>query len=493
LQKSLAKKRKGKGNEGQGSIDAIFDRRKEQELMLGEELGINGDIWTKYKESEHSEIENCVMIQDYISTHERGMSEISCAKIILAMISSKPKDVRTNIARLKDSSLYSLMTNEQISVIYGVFENSITILNGGPGTGKSTICKALSLFFDCDIIGLAPTGIAAKRLSDSIGIRSHTIHKALGFNGKIFVMGRNRRLSADLIIVDESSMIDIYTANALLRAIKDGARVVFVGDSNQLPSVGAGNFFEDLIDSKKINVYTLKTVFRFNCASAIGLSMSSFASGDYRAAIKQNIIGATDKVMLIDKSSEGGTRPSMIKSIYADESKNHGVMGIRCCTPTNDTCSIVNDYMMTRCHVIPFVQNTNDYTLGIFNGESGWAKDKDARGRYIINFDVGPVEQSSQTDVAFCTTVNKVQGLEFPCFIFCMPNGQPRNLNRRLIYTALTRGKKSLYIVGDSEVLIHTLENEVEKKRSTLLSRLINGKVKIKETTIKGEFDEVNL
>ncbi|MBO7156902.1 MAG: AAA family ATPase [Clostridia bacterium] len=382
------------------------------------------------------------------------------------------------------------------------------VITGGPGTGKTTIIKCildlcLSAGLKCSLC--APTGRAAKRLNESTSHEAKTIHRLLELD---FSSGRptyryneNEPLDTDVVIVDEISMADIYVFNALLRALPERVRLILVGDKDQLPSVSPGNVLADIISTGILNVSYLTEIHRQDANSLIVDNAHRINRGE------MPVLRNTSSDFFFDnKESFNDIQQSVVTmvterlpSFFKLDSKDiqvlapvkKGTAGVEnlntvlqnAINPNKESVTVngvefrVGDKVM---HTV------NDYSLkwhrggeqgtGVFNGEIGYVADI-IRGELTIEFDDGKIvnyDRASQEHLmlAYCISVHKSQGSEFPVVVLALSSGGSI-LNRNLLYTAVTRAKNAVVIVGTHKALRNMVYNDYAARRYTLLKELI--------------------
>lgn len=406
----------------------------------------------------------------------------------------------------------------QKRAIESVLMNGVTVITGGPGTGKTTIVKALIQIFSQ--IGLksalcAPTGRASQRLAEATSHEAFTVHKLLGagpdmmhWGETVFERNEKHLLDQDIIIVDESSMMDAYITDALLRAIKPGARLVLLGDVNQLPSVGAGNILDDVIRSESFPVVRLNEIFRQAEQSGIVMNAHEINNGKIPDLSKKY-----DDFFFIEIKNEAQIPEYISRLCNTRLPKTYGIhptRDIQVITPTkkgpNGTKSLnvtlqngLNPKAngkeerlvgFTRLFRVgdKIMQNKNDYTyewirdsctgVGVFNGDVGIIQEIQNEDHYFVaDFD-GRITQLPDTafddvELAYAITVHKSQGSEYPFVIIPMTKSAPLLLTRNLLYTAITRAQRMVILLGDKSTFAQMVENDRQVVRNTGLYKML--------------------
>lgn len=405
----------------------------------------------------------------------------------------------------------------QKEAIKGALCNGVEIITGGPGTGKTTIINCITQIFEKHgfrVLMGAPTGRAAKRMSEATGKESKTIHRLLemGISEEeemLFSKTEETPLECDVIIVDEASMIDIVLMNNLLKAIALGTRLIIVGDVDQLPSVGPGNVLRDLIESKCVKVIRLKDIFRQSSKSMIAVNAHKINNGEMPILnekgkdfyfinceesnkILDTLVGLIDKRLPNynkdwDKLKHIQILTPMRKGILGVENLNKKLQQVLNPPSENkkekefrDNIFRVGDKVM---------QTKNNYSLkwiriagvgeyegvGIFNGDMGYIEDIDEENNtVIIVFDeerrvVYESIYLDEIDLAYAITIHKSQGSEFPVVIIPSFMGPPLLMNRNLLYTGITRAKKLVVLVGSVKAVKFMIDNNKSFERYSLL------------------------
>ncbi|MBO5773366.1 MAG: ATP-dependent RecD-like DNA helicase [Clostridia bacterium] len=406
----------------------------------------------------------------------------------------------------KANNLYLDKTQKE-AVVTAINKGSV-VITGGPGTGKTTIVKCildLCLSSGMKVSLCAPTGRAAKRLAESTDFKAKTIHRLLEMDFSeghpTYRFNDKEPLDTEVVIVDEISMADVYIFNALLRALPENARLILVGDKDQLPSVSPGNVLADIIETGILPVCYLSEIHRQDANSLIvenahrinrgEMPVLRNSSSDFFFDNKegfQAVQGAVVSMVTERLPAFLGVTPNDIQVLAPVKKGLTGVENLNAIlqnalNPREDGVIVngvgfrVGDKVM---HTV------NDYSLkwsrggeegmGVFNGEIGYVTDV-VRGCLTILFDDGKVvqyERSSQEHLmlAYAVSVHKSQGSEFPVVVLALSNGGPM-LSRNLLYTAVTRAKKAVVIVGTQRSIRIMVGNDMPTKRYTLLKELI--------------------
>ena len=412
------------------------------------------------------------------------------------------------------------LSTEQKRAILECLANNITIITGGPGTGKTTIINTLVKIFDfagLDTALAAPTGRAAKRMEEASGKPAMTIHRLLEFvwsdEEDALNFGRNEEnpLSQDVIIIDEASMIDLMLMDGLLAAVKEGTRLIFTGDADQLPSVGAGNVLRDMIASECIPTIRLKEIFRQAEGSGIVENSHRINSGEYPSAqsgddfyiiskTNENAISDTIKELIGGRIEAGFDFVHSADDIQVLTPTKRGMLGApslnavlqEVINPADDSKAELKVGSVTFREGDKVMQLRNNYGAewrsdyftaegeGVFNGDMGIIESIDPGDKIMtVRMDDRIIDYCGdmleEIDLAYAVTVHKSQGSEFPAVIIPVLNFPPVLMTRNLLYTAVTRGKKLVIIVGDPMRVRSMIDNNRADGRYTgLKARLIS-------------------
>ncbi len=410
---------------------------------------------------------------------------------------------------LSDGTVLSEAQKDALRVALG---HPVSVITGGPGTGKTTLIRGLidlvpSLF---SVALTAPTGRAAKRMSEATGRDALTIHRLLEYGqhgSEGFARNEDKPLKASVVIVDEMSMVDIFLMRALLKALRPGSRLVMVGDSDQLPSVGAGNVLKDMIQSGKVPLVKLSEVFRQSAQSEIVMNahrinrgempvMNGKGSDFFIEKAETASVAAQGAVELVMKRLPAYKGFDALKDIQVMAPMKKGDAGVNALNfllqrslnpPGNrpfvkrgETCFYRGDKVM---------QTRNDYSIGwtraneegegVFNGDIGYVTQIDPQEiRLSVCFEDGRLavyekDMLEDLELAYCMSVHKSQGSEFPCVVLPLISGPPLLMTRNLLYTAVTRARRLVVIIGRPGCVKQMVLNDHTQARySSLCERL---------------------
>ena len=371
--------------------------------------------------------------------------------------------------------------------------------DGGPGTGKTTTTQGIIAalkHMGLRILLAAPTGRAAKRMSEATGMESKTIHRLLEFNPKDgYKRNDENPLEGDALIVDECSMIDIILMNNLMKAIPSSMRVVFVGDIDQLPSVGAGNVLRDIIESEKIPVIRLTRIFRQAQTSRIVMSAHAINQGRFPDTSN----GKQTDFFFIQQEEPEKVAEEIVNLVKnrLPKAYSQGVSNIQVLTPMQrGVVGAANLNMALQNALNPsqialnrggysfrqgdrVMQLRNNYDKDVFNGDLGYVESVDMEERTLLmNFEERQVEyEASELDeltLAYATTIHKSQGSEYPIVVMPVLMTHYVMLQRNLVYTGITRAKKICVLIGTKKALSFAIRNMSVLKRNTKLKERLN-------------------
>lgn len=414
------------------------------------------------------------------------------------------------------------LDEHQVEAVKEAVRNGVLVITGGPGTGKTTTINTIIKYFESegmDIFLAAPTGRAAKRMSETTGFEARTIHRMLELNGGVegnagFERNEQNPLETDVIIIDEMSMVDISLMYSLLKAIIAGTRLILVGDVNQLPSVGPGNVLKDIIDSGLFHTVMLTKIFRQASTSDIivnahkinrgepveldNKSMDFFFLKRYDA---DKIINVTLQLILqklpkfvgasmmdiqvltpMRKGLLGVERLNTVLQMYLNppdkrkKEKEHGTTLFR---EGDKVMQIKNNYQL-EWEIRSKYGLCIDKGTGVFNGDTGIIEEiNDFAETVTVCFDEGrmveyPYKLLEELELAYAVTIHKSQGSEYPAVVIPLLSGPRMLMNRNLLYTAVTRAKKCVTIVGNDTTFEQMIANNSQLKRySGLRDRLV--------------------
>ena len=448
--------------------------------------------------------------EDFISK-KLSMIQNSCGKVCFG--------TEKDIEQYEILEKIKLHENQKEAILAGTNEG-VVVITGGPGTGKTTIIKSILKIFKNQKLKcmlMAPTGRAAKRMEEQTEESASTIHRALeanfARNGRGFIRDENNPLDTDVIIIDEVSMLDVFLMSSLLKAVNYGTRIIMVGDKDQLPSVGAGNVLADIIASKHFKVVELTQIYRQRDDSMIAQNAHKINNSEM-PDLKQK---SSD--FFYSSTNEPGAVVKEIVSLISDRIPNHfeGIKSedIQVIAPmkaglagtTNLNIAIqeklnpaTKDKKQIELHkrvfrvgdkVMQIVNNYDrewekynkfgypTYGEGVFNGDTGYIEDINEQINEIyVLFDDGrracySYAELDEIVLSYAITIHKSQGSEFPVVIIPIMGGSPLLMNKNLLYTAVTRAKKMVILIGKSTNIYYMVMNKSSAIRRTMLELLI--------------------
>ena len=489
-------------------------------------LKVNDDIVIENREGE-----NWVYLKSFYATEEK------IAQRIISLAKSKNTKKIHNIDKelnLIEKKSDIFLSEKQKEAIREINENNVTIITGGPGTGKTTIIKSIIEIYKqkkYKIVLCAPTGRAAKRMTETTGEEAYTLHRLLEI-GKIdddSIYKKNNEyqgtpIDADIIIVDEVSMVDMFIMSYLLDCIYKGTKLILVGDSDQLPSVGQGSVLQDIIKSEQIKTVHLDKVFRQAARSKIIVNAHRVNNGEEFIKKEETEIEEDEKndFFFIRENNQERILEQVL-SLCNGRLKRFGnydfFENIQVLSPTkkgtlgtkelnkalqqelnphregeNEKSSMgaifrIGDKVM---------QIKNNYDIqwerregnslelgnGIFNGETGIITEINEKEKFIrVKFDdnktsIYEYNELEQLEHSYCITIHKAQGSEFDVIIMIIPQAAPMLLTRNLLYTGITRAKKLLVVIGNNNIVNYMIKNVDSKKRNTGLQYKIKNQMK---------------
>jgi exodeoxyribonuclease V alpha subunit len=402
-----------------------------------------------------------------------------------------------NNIQLSDSQKIAVKTS---------LSSKVLVITGGPGVGKTTLVNSILKILRAkklDVLLCAPTGRAAKRLSESTGLEAKTIHRLLEFDGKAggFKRTKENPLVAGLVVVDEASMIDVVLMNQLLRAIPDSSALLLVGDVDQLPSVGPGSVLSDIIDSQRVPTVRLTEIFRQAASSKIIVNAHRINEG--KMPLKNEKEDALSDFYFIPGETPEDIMAKLMQVVCERIPKSFGldpVRDVQVLTPMNrgglgaralnvelqqrlnkNTGDKISKFGSTYGIGDKVIQNVNNYDKEVFNGDIGTISSIDLEeGILLIDFDGRSVEyeinELDEVFLAYATSIHKSQGSEYPAVVIPLATQHYMMLQRNLIYTGITRGKKLVVIIGQPKALAIAVKTKESASRVSFLSHRLKRK-----------------
>ena len=448
-----------------------------------------------------------IIIDDdkYILT-ENYNNSLYIAERILKLCEKHDSRDYTEELSLLEKSIDRRFNKEQKEAIFNALNNHFSVITGGPGTGKTTVIKAITSIYKSinkytnyelmkSLVLLAPTGRASKRMSEESGLPSYTIHRFLKWQkeSNTFYINEENKSDAEMVIIDEASMVDENLMYNLLVGLEDSCKIVLIGDYNQLPSVGAGQVLKDVIESKSVLVTHLEKLYRQDATSNINF----FARDIVNGKIDFSIFNTSEDLTFVP-CNEKNTKDVLndFLTVYEDVS----IYDLQVLAPTykgengidnlNNYCQkllnrkklqgeiIHNNYKLKENDkVICLVNNLED---NVFNGDIGEIIRITAAGKkeIICDFDgnIAQYETSNFDDIklGYVISVHKAQGSEFDIVILPVLNSFSFMLYRKIIYTAVTRAKKKLIIIGEEDALEKAILKDRDENRKTILKTFLS-------------------
>ena len=449
-------------------------------------------------------------------------TELNAAKMLhdLNITGSEPEEqIRKSLAQIQEQEKIEL-DELQIQAVIEAVNCGLLIITGGPGTGKTTTINTIIRYFemgDMEILLAAPTGRAAKRMTEATGYEARTIHRLLELSGMPepneknqnsgmhFERNEENPLDADVIIIDEMSMVDIHLLHALLKAVNVGTRLILVGDVDQLPSVGPGNVLRDMIDSECFHVVKLTRIFRQAAQSDIIVNAHKINAGE-----KVDLAKRSRDFLFIRREEPNSIINAMITLVKEKLPAyvNADVFDIQIMTPMRKGAlgvdrlnTILQDFLNPPSPDKPekeaagtlfrlgdkVMQIKNNYQIewrlcnrygipidkgtGVFNGDTGVIREINLFAELLtVEFDEGKLvdysfRQLEELELAYAITIHKSQGSEYPAVVIPVYSGPRMLMTRNLIYTAVTRARSCVCLVGIPQVFQQMVDNAMEQKR----------------------------
>lgn len=454
-------------------------------------------------------------------------AELSCARMLHdlnvtiqeELLPAEEEKVRALFRELEKEQEICLDEIQKEAVLQSV-KSGLMILSGGPGTGKTTTINTIIRFFEMegrDILLAAPTGRAAKRMTEATGYEARTIHRLLEINGTVeedtagarFERNEENPLEADVVIIDEMSMVDIHLFRALLAAVSVGTRLIMVGDVDQLPSVGPGQVLHDLMESRAFPVVILKKIFRQAGESDIVVNAHKINRGEeiilnnkskdffflerkdagviykhmiqlIREMLPKYVEAKPYEIQVLTPMRKGNLGVEVLNGILQkylnppSEKKKEYASGEKLFREGDKVMQVKNNYQIT-WEILSKYGIPIDKGTGVFNGDMGMIVEiNDTAQLVTVEFDEQkrieyPYGQLDELELAYAVTIHKSQGSEYPAVILPLLSGPKMLFNRNLLYTAVTRARKCVTILGSAETVAEMIHNEKQHRRYTSL------------------------
>ena len=460
-------------------------------------------------------------------------AELNCANMLRNLnipmleaenLPAQDMAIRKRLERMAEN-LSRELDELQLKAVEESIKNGLFILSGGPGTGKTTTINMIIRYFESegmDIFLAAPTGRAAKRMTEATGFEAKTIHRLLELNSALsdddtrranFERNQENPLEADVVIIDEMSMVDIQLFQALLKAILPGTRLILVGDVDQLPSVGPGQVLRDLMNSEAFPMVTLEKIFRQAGESDIVVNAHRINKGEQIALdnksrdfflLERNDVNVIYKHMIqliremlpkyvnatpfdiqvltpMRKGSLGCETLNGILQRYlnpADPHKKEHSYGNTVFREGDKVMQIKNNYQL-EWEIVGRYNIPIDKGMGVFNGDMGRVLEiNETMSTLLVEFDDGrrvnyPFSGLEELELSYAITIHKSQGSEYPAVILPLLGGPRMLFNRNLLYTGITRARNCVTILGSSETVRNMIDNVSENRRYTALESRI--------------------
>ena len=486
--------------ESQSEEGHCFCREGELLLDAQDRLGIPMEVVTEAL-AEQVDTGHLVRDDDRVYLRELFAAEVRVAVKLRRLLDAKTRFKEIDAPRAVDWAERKMgvsLAPEQRLALTDALSGKVSVITGGPGVGKTTIIRALAEVYavrHAEIKLAAPTGRAAKRMSESTGMEATTIHRLLSYQPATHAFKYNAEnpLDADVIILDEASMIDINLMDSFLQAVPDHACLIVVGDIDQLPSVGPGNVLRDIIASGAIPCRKLTHIFRQDARGLIVRNAHHINNGERMEQSKDSdffFIETAEPDLVVSRVCELVTKriprkfgfdpltsiqvlTPMRRNQLGADNLNHVLQ--EALNPHGEALLRGGSLFRVRDRVM---QLRNNYDKDVFNGDIGFVREVNSEERsLVVEFDGRPVTyKSDELDelvLAYASTIHKSQGSEYPAVVILIATQHFKLLQRNLLYTAVTRGKKLVCIVGSSKAThIATENNTVRERRTWLAERL---------------------
>ncbi|MBQ9143221.1 MAG: ATP-dependent RecD-like DNA helicase [Lachnospiraceae bacterium] len=481
------------------------------------------------KDNIRPQLDNLVMDRklvikgDSVYAYAYYYAELNCARMLfeLNMPMQEPKQHVENVLKAITKEIDIQLDELQKKAVTEAIQNGLFILSGGPGTGKTTTINTIIRYFEhegYDIYLAAPTGRAAKRMTEATGFEARTIHRMLELNGTLsddnkksirFEKNAENPLETDVVIIDEMSMVDLQLFQALLRAIAPGTRLILVGDVDQLPSVGPGQILRDIMYSEAFPMVVLQKIFRQAGESDIVVNAHHINKGeqikldnkskdffllernDVNVIYKHMIQLIRDKlpkyvnatsydIQVLTPMRKGSLGIETLNGILQkylnppEPGKREYVSGETIYREGDKVMQIRNNYQL-EWEVVSRYGITVDKGMGVFNGDMGRILEiNEAASELVVEYDEGrrvhyPFSLLEELELSYAITIHKSQGSEYPAVVMPLLSGPRMLFNRNLLYTGVTRARNCVTILGSSNTVQEMIANESENKRYTSL------------------------
>lgn len=429
-----------------------------------------------------------------IFPQETYEAEVFIAKFIKKALANETKTTKYKLGDVEEMLGFELAKQQREGLSMAT-SLPVCIITGGPGTGKTTMTKAVvHVLKEESPLLLAPTGKAAQRMEEATGYPASTIHRALGYGGEGFVYNKDNKLPNKTIIIDEASMVDVQLMHDLLVAVRDEARLILVGDPDQLPSVGPGSVLSDCIESGVIPVIQLDVVQRQSESSSIITNAHAINAGRM-PSFDGDLEGQTYFCQTGDNAQEIKRAVIQYMTNNIQEAFGYDLDDIAVlCPMRKGDAGVTEMNKAIRERVNPrqpgkpelgrfrlgdrVMVTRNDYHNGVYNGDVGKVvKINTDLGEVTVHFEIGDrlvnfyISEMSDVEYAWATTIHKAQGSEYPCVILVMSMMYGWMLQRRLLYTGHTRAKQTILYIGSGRAIARATKVYEELKRNTSLKR----------------------